>query len=847
MAGRTKKGVKEDFDINHIDNLLSSTLEDVDNEDIDLNDPELLNQLQQISSSSITSNRQPTKLQRKQMKNIPMEIDLDSYTNLTVNDDIEVELNESDLTDPHLLSELSTLTNDLHDNQADTRTAVSDSNIAQLIDMGFNKEHAISSLQRYDDDLERATDYLLTSNNNELEESSPMVNTQDTANHVVEDKMKEESGDLTTWKQQASEYQKLALAAKRQGDTKKAITLMRAYKKYAQKYQEATNYQQPALTRKEYVHDLSHKDSYEKERRMDHVNESNQSVSEQNHAASPSQSTPSDINSPISPHPPHEVQELLEKVIALQKKYKEAALYYKNLGNFSAAKEMVKTSKDLLRVGVKVKNNEILDLTSVKLPASPDMNKGDGKLRNVGSMLTNDYASSIEQIDAQLKYQVNVSHNLSVHYNGKNSKRQMTGKTLDDNQDPFMQLEKSLISDHLSLSSFSKNNMPSFHYEAVEYVYKNENDHVPLNIMEFKIIRVHSLPTLGISTHLEPFIAWDFGGWPPENTAQANMNKGETDVQKGIDAEFNFTLQIPITRTNRMFLRYLQRKKLTVEVFHNKYTYGLFRRPVSLGKALIPMDQLLSKCSISGSFDLLDLNRKRTGGKVDIEINVREPLNVDDTVRRSERWIVLDKVDTPTSVYLAKAGLTQGGPYTQSSSVSNSDTNVSLPGGIHDTKDNESSRQNDPIPDIKNDLAIEPIQPDDLPMSEGIMKSSEESELETAEQEFNSVDNLVSNMVLEYELSLVNSAIASAKNKDDLIDRKQAIEIRMNMLVIQVQTGILDMETYLSQVQKRIEEDRRLALTFKKHNRLNLAKCALKRKKIMQDELDEVKAAMANQ
>jgi hypothetical protein len=114
----------------------------------------------------------------------------------------------------------------------------------------------------------------------------------------------------------------------------------------------------------------------------------------------------------------------------------------------------------------------------------------------------------------------------------------------------------------------------------------------------------------------------------------------------------------------------------------------------------------------------------------------------------------------------------------------------------------------------------------------------------------NSVDNIVSNMVMEHEMGLVNAGIASkqpAKSKEDLMDRKQALEIKMNMLVIQVQTGILDMNTYLDNVQKRMDADRRLALIFKKYNRLDLAKAALVRKKIMQDELEEARAAMAQQ
>lgn len=105
-------------------------------------------------------------------------------------------------------------------------------------------------------------------------------------------------------------------------------------------------------------------------------------------------------------------------------------------------------------------------------------------------------------------------------------------------------------------------------------------------------------------------------------------------------------------------------------------------------------------------------------------------------------------------------------------------------------------------------------------------------------------------MVMEHELGLVNAGLASkqsAKSKEDLMDRKQALEIKMNMLVIQVQTGMLDMNTYLENVQKRLESDRRLAIVFKKHHRLDLARAALVRKKIMQVELDEARTAMAAQ
>lgn len=115
------------------------------------------------------------------------------------------------------------------------------------------------------------------------------------------------------------------------------------------------------------------------------------------------------------------------------------------------------------------------------------------------------------------------------------------------------------------------------------------------------------------------------------------------------------------------------------------------------------------------------------------------------------------------------------------------------------------------------------------------------------------MDTIVSNMVLEHEIGLATAALTGgsssngSRSKEEWNDRKQALDIKMNMLVIQVQTGMLDMETYLEQVQLRMEKDRQLALTFKKHNRLDLAKIALTRKKIMQDELNEARAAMAAQ
>lgn len=117
----------KDFDINDIDNLLNSTMKDVD-EDLDMNDPELLvswsqwrtvtdthvgpqKQLQEISSSTATAKpkKEPAPARKAPVPPTQnMEIDIDSYAALAQGDeDIEVELDERDFQDPNLLVKAS--------------------------------------------------------------------------------------------------------------------------------------------------------------------------------------------------------------------------------------------------------------------------------------------------------------------------------------------------------------------------------------------------------------------------------------------------------------------------------------------------------------------------------------------------------------------------------------------------------------------------------------------------------------------------------------------------------------------------------------------------------------------
>ncbi|KAF9975094.1 hypothetical protein BGZ65_008424, partial [Modicella reniformis] len=115
------------------------------------------------------------------------------------------------------------------------------------------------------------------------------------------------------------------------------------------------------------------------------------------------------------------------------------------------------------------------------------------------------------------------------------------------------------------------------------------------------------------------------------------------------------------------------------------------------------------------------------------------------------------------------------------------------------------------------------------------------------------VDMLVSNMVLESEIQQTQQMIQDAKtadNKDaveEYQDRLVQLEIKLKLLVLQVQTGQLTMDAYCQAVNARIAKDKKLALDLKRLGMLSEAKKALARSKTMAQEMKEVEEAMAAQ
>lgn len=117
------------------------------------------------------------------------------------------------------------------------------------------------------------------------------------------------------------------------------------------------------------------------------------------------------------------------------------------------------------------------------------------------------------------------------------------------------------------------------------------------------------------------------------------------------------------------------------------------------------------------------------------------------------------------------------------------------------------------------------------------------------------INNLMSNNVLEWEAAEIDKEIAGLKAKrqevpDELVARKQIVEVKMQGLVIGVQTGKITMEAYTEMVQQKIKDERELAKMLLGKGRKvrpalallfltsqDWASLALQRAKIMEQEL----------
>ncbi|KAJ3392921.1 Coiled-coil and C2 domain-containing protein 1B [Entophlyctis sp. JEL0112] len=463
----------------------------------------------------------------------------------------------------------------------------------------------------------------------------------------------------------------------------------------------------------------------------------------------------------------------------------------------------------------------------------------------------------LEQVIASLESQVSQCTSIA-HYSLKNGKKdvalvyhKLKKQYVDD-----IKILNSIIESLNASSASQKPVFPTFKYEPVRYEVETTNSDLGAEDVEVTVVRAYEItPPRGSgvsSSDLQLYVAFDLG------LGSGDEGKGQTAVvSKTTDPEFNSSKKCKVfARENgRTLVRTVERKRAFFDVFHQVQGWLFAGKPVHIGRASIPLSDLLSKCEIHEVVNLVDpINpRKTTGGKLEIQIRVRVPLLKPAVSVKEERWVSVD-----FSGQLTAAPVANPSPPVIESPQDGSTQPIGKPSEIvvEETivapkNDSEESKLTHEI------VETIPVQ-SQTPRSETTSTSattpaadSEGVDIEEVEMQFLNPDLIASNNVLETEhtaLLAQISALKAAKRPvpDDLMDKKNGYEFRLNILVTMVQTGALTIADYITSVKSCIAKTKIQALAFKKAGKLDLAKQALSRLKIMNEEVQEVETAIAN-
>jgi len=330
----------------------------------------------------------------------------------------------------------------------------------------------------------------------------------------------------------------------------------------------------------------------------------------------------------------------------------------------------------------------------------------------------------------------------------------------------------------------------------------------------------------------------------------------KTETVKGVDGSYECVKRFRIER-NRAFGRFLERRKITFEVVHNK---GFLWGTAPLAKGTVELKHLLTQCEVHEVIELKDDKNSRVKcGRLEVRVRLRAPLNGPEIRTISENFLFLDAFAPAAAVTAPKVAL----PAAVKPPTSPAPAGKTVPPA-------KTQLPSPPPPQRAQPPAAKP-QPAKAESTEGDGDDDEDDD------DPESVDYMVSNEVLDAALKQCETKIKvlEATRKPvpaELADKLENIKIKMNDLSMKAEMGLLTMEgtwhesprcffffflalillcvcflnaVYMDMVKKAIAEEKQRALKFKQANKLVHAKAAMERLKSMQKEVDEVVAAQA--
>ncbi|KAJ2123927.1 hypothetical protein IW147_002189 [Coemansia sp. RSA 720] len=420
------------------------------------------------------------------------------------------------------------------------------------------------------------------------------------------------------------------------------------------------------------------------------------------------------------------------------------------------------------------------------------------------SIATPDLTCSIASLEEQLHAQATEATRLAALFLRSGDK----AKALD-----FHRRRKQAAADAATVATLAANGQapPPILHSAVRWTEAAEQRRdIGAGQLQIRIERVFSAGDLSatLGSACDFYVQWTLP-WPRDKGSRgctSTQRYRDFDAARGdLHVSYAHNIDMVDRRDTRPLVRWADRAKLTVELY--KYM-GLLWGSQLIGRAVLPLAALRTRTECSAVVEIEAVKgalsrpgRPLPGGPVfvDVAVSLRLPLsNQPETVEHEERWIYID-VQRMSQSHSEAVGV-----------VSEPPESVKVVG--------EPSKSVKVVGDITMD------------------------ELEV---QLDTMDGVVSNAVLELELTQIPARIKATGDADGhLQDLESSIQLRMSVVGALVGAGTLTIQMYMDSVADEMAQARRWALTAKRSGRNDLAVRALQRMKAMQSELGEMKAAM---
>ncbi|GJQ67542.1 hypothetical protein Trydic_g8354 [Trypoxylus dichotomus] len=321
-------------------------------------------------------------------------------------------------------------------------------------------------------------------------------------------------------------------------------------------------------------------------------------------------------------------QKQIQFLLARQKEFKIAALNAKKKGELEQAKEFLRAAKGFEPLLEASYAGLPVDITSLPVPPT------------ARSHLDNEYELVMAEecteedtdLDVLTRLETQLTRQLKMCLSTRDHNKAI-GDVAGTNRFENLALNVTRDLDVVRLARRTPGSpIPKFHYEQKEFSIVKTLTELNDNDLELTIIR-------GINYNcsnpkdVDTYVRFEFP-YPQEEPVKDRTST----VKDTNNPEYNTRFTLPIQRTARTCLRVFKRHSIKFEIYSKG---GFLRSDTLLGTVSVKLQPLETQCEIHDSFYLMD-GRKKTGGKLEVKMRVRNPLLNKQVEQLSEKWLVLD-------------------------------------------------------------------------------------------------------------------------------------------------------------------------------------------------------------